>query len=65
MSCVSDGLCSALQDTSVNGLFADLVSFLLTTIFQLEEEEEEYDDDDLDDKEEIKGQQRNSETKCA
>ena len=50
-----DGLGSALQETSTSGLFADLASFLLTTIFQLEEEEEEYDDDTLDDKEEIKG----------
>ena len=33
----------ALSGTDVTGLFGDLVSFLLTTIFQLEMEEEEYD----------------------
>ena len=45
-SSLTETLVEALTDTSVSGLFGDLVSFLLTTIFQLEVEEEEYDDSD-------------------
>ena len=39
----TESLMDALSGTDVTGLFGDLVSFLLTTIFQLEMEEEEYD----------------------
>lgn len=44
----ADDLGRALQASDTNGLYCDLLSFLLTSIFQLQEEEEEYDAGDVD-----------------
>ena len=41
---VAAEFCKALQETSVDNLFADVLHFLLKSIFNLQEQEEEEED---------------------